>query len=95
MVSADGDGGGNISPLLRTLAKGAVVTLGGILSITMISSTTAQLFTLHKKNQIGSSSSSSSSSSMNKIERVDLGAMTDPIPSPRRRRFYSSVAFKG
>ncbi|KAI3817254.1 hypothetical protein L1987_11043 [Smallanthus sonchifolius] len=94
MVSADGDGdggggGGNISPLLRTLAKGAVVTLGGILSITMISSTTAQLFTLHKKNQIGSSSS------MNKIERVDLGAMTDPIPSPRRRRFYSSVAFKG
>ncbi|KAI3797404.1 hypothetical protein L1987_32661 [Smallanthus sonchifolius] len=79
MVSATG--GGNISPLLRTLAKGAAVTLGGILSITMISSTTNQI--------------SLSSSSMNKIERVELGVMTDPIPSPRRRRFYSSVAFKG
>ncbi|KAI3711678.1 hypothetical protein L1987_70218 [Smallanthus sonchifolius] len=71
--AGDGGGGGgnvNISPLLRTLAKGAAVTLGGIFSITMISSTTVQLFTLHKKNQIGSSSSSSSSSSMNKKNAI-------------------------
>ncbi|KAI3814601.1 hypothetical protein L1987_14241 [Smallanthus sonchifolius] len=65
-----GDGGGgnvNISPLLRTLAKGVAITLGGIFSITMISSTTVQLFTLHKKNQIGSSSSSSSMNKKNAI----------------------------
>ncbi|KAD2393894.1 hypothetical protein E3N88_40871 [Mikania micrantha] len=69
MVSAaDGgsavDGGANVNivPLLRTLAKGASVTLGGIFSITMISSTTVALFTPHRKNQIGSQSSSSPSS---------------------------------
>ncbi|KAD2393881.1 hypothetical protein E3N88_40858 [Mikania micrantha] len=58
-----GDGGANVNivPLLRTLAKGASVTLGGIFSITMISSTTVALFTLHRKNQIGSQSSSSMS----------------------------------
>ncbi|KAM0020669.1 putative Heat shock protein DnaJ, cysteine-rich domain superfamily [Helianthus debilis subsp. tardiflorus] len=72
-----GDGNVNIIPLLRTLAKGAAVTLGGVLSITAISSTTVALFTLHKKDQIVSPppsssssspslSSSSSSSSMNK-----------------------------
>ncbi|KAI3714784.1 hypothetical protein L6452_21744 [Arctium lappa] len=54
-----GSGGGNVklSPLLRTLAKGAAVTLGGIFSITTISSTAITLLTLHKKDQIGSSSS--------------------------------------
>ncbi|MFS7902214.1 putative methyltransferase [Helianthus anomalus] len=48
--AGDGDDGNvNIIPLLRTLAKGAAVTLGGVLSITVISSTTVALFTLHKK----------------------------------------------
>ncbi|XP_024980528.1 uncharacterized protein LOC112517359 [Cynara cardunculus var. scolymus] len=58
--AGDGSGGGNVnlSPLLRTLAKGAAVTLGGIFSITMISSTAITLFTQHKKDKIGSSSSS-------------------------------------
>ncbi|XP_076906250.1 uncharacterized protein LOC143562298 isoform X1 [Bidens hawaiensis] len=55
---SSGDGGGNIniSPLLRTLAKGAAITVGGIVSITAISST---LITLHNRKQIGSSSSTS------------------------------------
>ncbi|KAK9060730.1 hypothetical protein SSX86_021436 [Deinandra increscens subsp. villosa] len=57
--SAGDSGGGddvNIFPLLRKLAKGAALTLGGIFSVTMISSATVTLFTFHKKNQIGSSS---------------------------------------
>ncbi|KAJ9538831.1 hypothetical protein OSB04_031564 [Centaurea solstitialis] len=56
-MASDSDGGGgiNFSPLVRTLAKGAAVTLGGIFSITIISSTAISL--LHKRGEIGSSSS--------------------------------------
>ncbi|KAJ9538961.1 hypothetical protein OSB04_031694 [Centaurea solstitialis] len=50
-MASDSDGGGgggiNFSPLVRTLAKGAAVTLGGIFSITIISSTAISL--LHKR----------------------------------------------
>ncbi|XP_071742261.1 uncharacterized protein [Rutidosis leptorrhynchoides] len=55
--AADGDGGGNF-PLLRTLVKGAAVTVGGVFSITMISSTAITLFTLHKKDKFGSKNAS-------------------------------------
>nr|XP_043626856.1 dachshund homolog 1 isoform X2 [Erigeron canadensis] len=59
--SGAGDGGGgsnfNLAPLVRTLAKGAALAIGGIFSITMISSTAITFFTLHKKDQFGSPSS--------------------------------------
>ncbi|XP_071715585.1 uncharacterized protein [Rutidosis leptorrhynchoides] len=51
--AADGDGGGNFT-LLRTLVKGAAVTIGGIFSVTVLSSTAVTLFTLHKKDKFGS-----------------------------------------
>nr|GFA43079.1 putative heat shock protein DnaJ, cysteine-rich domain-containing protein [Tanacetum cinerariifolium] len=56
-----GDGGGddvNIRPLVRTLAKGAAVAVGGVLSITMISSTAVAFFTQLKKDKFGSPTSS-------------------------------------
>ncbi|KAL7600083.1 hypothetical protein Lser_V15G24033 [Lactuca serriola] len=69
MASDDGGDVGkvNFPPLLRTLAKGAAVTLGGIFTITMISTTAITLLTQHKQNQFGSPSSSSSMKKKNTI----------------------------
>ncbi|PWA43378.1 heat shock protein DnaJ, cysteine-rich domain-containing protein [Artemisia annua] len=61
MVLSGEDGGGddvNIRPLVRTLAKGAGVAVGGVLSVTMVSSAAIAFFTHHKKDKFGSPSSS-------------------------------------
>ncbi|KAL4589742.1 hypothetical protein LXL04_002651 [Taraxacum kok-saghyz] len=61
MASATGDDGDGVNlnflPLLRTLARGAAVTLGGIFSVVTISSTAITLFTQHTQHQFGSPSS--------------------------------------